>query len=606
MGSTTLPPALRAALRALGLAWALGWLLLAGVAQARPGDPVRIDRLPAGLLGPQLLYLQEAAGRPLDLDQARQAYARGAFHADARPLANFGVGARPVWLRLALRNSLDEGLTLQLRVGMSWLDHIVVYQVRDGRTFGVWESGDEADPGNAAGTVRPGQGFEYPLWVPSGDSEVYVRVDSVDAMALPVTLNVPATAWREQEQHDYGYGLLYGYLFALVLYNALIFAGVRKGSYLHYAAYLLAFVGLDLAYTGHGLALLWPGQVYFQRFAIPLGMVLFAVAGLGFAMHFLRMKRVAPRLRRALIAIQLGVALLLAVCIVADWHLAALRLGFLCVSVYALGMVAIGSWAVLRRLQAASYFLLAALSGLGGHAASLAQSMGLLPMTTATFHAAEIGAVLEGTLLALALARDIRSHQEARERAELLARVDALTGLLNRRAFYERAQGLWSVAQRRARPISLLMLDIDHFKSINDRFGHAGGDLVLKRVADILTTTCRNADLIVRWGGEEFLLLLPETDQEEATLLAERLRRAIAAEVIELQGTRVDVRASFGVCQARGQPTLEQLVDDTDQWLYQAKRIGRNRVMGPPVVAFPELGRTSELGSELDETEQPH
>jgi len=579
------------------LTWALLLLALAG-------DALALDHLPAGLLGPQLLYLQEGP-QALSLEQAVQADARGEFRPDPRLVPNYGIGARPVWIRLPIDNTLDEGLKLQLRVGMSWLDHVVVHQVQNGRAFNTWESGDEADAVNGAGAVQPGRGFEYPLWVPPGQSIVYIRVESVDAMTLPITLSVPASARHERQAYDYGYGFLYGYLLALVLYNALIFAGVRKGSYLHFAAYMLAFIALDVAYTGHGQVLLWPGQVYLQRYAIDACLVLFPVAGLAFAMHFLKMKRTAPRLRRALLSAQgLAVAAMTA-CIAFDWHLAANYVGFLALATYSPLMGGIGIWALRERLRAANYFLMATLSGLAGHSVSLAQSFGWMPMTTATFHAAEIGLVLEGTLLALAMAREIRGFHEARDRAEHLARVDVLTGLMNRRAFYERAQGLWNVAQRRMRPLSLLMLDVDHFKSVNDRFGHAAGDIVLQRVAEILTTTCRSADLIVRWGGEEFLLLLPETDQDEGTRLAERLRRAIAAETIELQGALLGITASFGVCQLRGEPTLEQLIADTDQWLYQAKRCGRNRVMGPPTVTFPEIGRSSQFG-ESDETEQAH
>jgi len=588
-----------------GLAQALVLLAFTAPALARPGDALELDHLPSGPLGPQLLYLQEGA-QPLSLEQAMQADARGEFRPNPRPVPNYGLGARPVWIRLLLDNSLDEGLTLQLRVGMSWLDHVVVYQVQNGRAFNTWESGDEANAVNGAGAVQPGRGFEYPLWVPSGGSAVYIRVDSDDAMALPVSLSVPASARHEQQQYDYGYGFLYGYLLALVLFNALIFAGVRRGSYLHYAAYMLAFIALDAAYTGHGQAWLWPGEVYLQRYAIDASMVLFPIAGLGFAMHFFKMKRTAPKLRVALLSAQAVFAVGMTACVAADLHLAGNYLAFLALAAYAPLMAAIGVWAVRERLRAAHYFLMAALSGLAGHGVSLAQSFGWLPMSTATFHAAEIGLVLEGTLLALAMAREIRGFHEARDRAEHLARVDVLTGLLNRRAFYERAQGLWNVAQRRLRPLSLLMLDVDHFKSVNDRFGHAAGDNVLQRVAEILTTTCRSADLIVRWGGEEFLLLLPETDLDEATRLAERLRRSIAAEVIELQGAKLSVTASFGVCQMRGESTLEQLIADTDQWLYRAKRAGRDRVMGPPTVTFPDITRSNQFGGISDQAEQTH
>ncbi|MEI2421489.1 GGDEF domain-containing protein, partial [Arthrospira platensis SPKY2] len=127
-----------------------------------------------------------------------------------------------------------------------------------------------------------------------------------------------------------------------------------------------------------------------------------------------------------------------------------------------------------------------------------------LPFETALFHAAEAGAAIEGTLLALALAYRMRSIQSAHEVAEKLSRTDPLTGLLNRRAFADRGEGLWSTATRNDRPLSMVLLDLDHFKQLNDQFGHTAGDDALKAVATVLKSSLRRGDIAARWGGEEF------------------------------------------------------------------------------------------------------
>ena len=159
---------------------------------------------------------------------------------------------------------------------------------------------------------------------------------------------------------------------------------------------------------------------------------------------------------------------------------------------------------------------------------------------------------------------------------QLLATQDPLTGCLNRRAFLKEFETHWSAAKRYATPLSCVMLDIDHFKSINDRFGHAVGDQVLQTVARILKSAARDCDVICRYGGEEFCVLLPQTDVGLAALAAERFRRQI--EMYEWPITRVT--ASFGASGMElGADATPQLLDQADKALYAAKRGGRNHVV---------------------------
>jgi diguanylate cyclase (GGDEF)-like protein len=197
------------------------------------------------------------------------------------------------------------------------------------------------------------------------------------------------------------------------------------------------------------------------------------------------------------------------------------------------------------------------------------------------FHAAGWGIVAEGILLALALAYRMRQYQRARRQAERLARTDTLTGLPNRRAFLEAAGSLWSTAHRSQRPLAAMMVDIDFFKAINDNHGHATGDRVLQAVSRLLAEICRGGDITARWGGEEFVILLPETNAAQAAQLAERLRTKIAA--LRLGSPRKPIRlsASFGIAERGAHESLDQLLHEADEWLYHAKESGRNRVAGP-------------------------
>jgi len=162
---------------------------------------------------------------------------------------------------------------------------------------------------------------------------------------------------------------------------------------------------------------------------------------------------------------------------------------------------------------------------------------------------------------------------------ETMALTDPLTGLYNRRMFMELAKKELSRAQRYGEPLSLVLLDIDHFKKINDTYGHDAGDLAIRHVAEILRKNLRSADVVARWGGEEFVILLPKTELEEAVKVAEKLRRLVEGDLLKLpDGKTVRLTFSAGVSTFREGESLDQLLKEADEALYEAKRKGRNRV----------------------------
>ncbi len=162
--------------------------------------------------------------------------------------------------------------------------------------------------------------------------------------------------------------------------------------------------------------------------------------------------------------------------------------------------------------------------------------------------------------------------------AAALARTDALTGLNNRRAFFERGEQLARYCERHGTPFSLLLMDVDHFKAINDSCGHAAGDAALGAVGELLRQQFRRADVCGRIGGEEFAVLLPDTAQTDALALAEKLRQAIAAVAVPFGERELSLTASIGV--AAGNYDLDALLSQADAAMYRAKAAGRNRVVG--------------------------
>lgn len=165
---------------------------------------------------------------------------------------------------------------------------------------------------------------------------------------------------------------------------------------------------------------------------------------------------------------------------------------------------------------------------------------------------------------------------------------DGLTQLWNRSAIFEILEREISRGDRQASPLTVVLLDIDHFKSINDLHGHLAGDQVLLQFAQRLTHSLRPYDSVGRYGGEEFLIVLPGCPVYEAMKLVQRLRATIEKEGILLPSGRIDITASFGVACWEPKSTVADLVQCADNCLYVAKRNGRNRVIGPESASLPE------------------
>ena len=182
-----------------------------------------------------------------------------------------------------------------------------------------------------------------------------------------------------------------------------------------------------------------------------------------------------------------------------------------------------------------------------------------------------------GTLVMLT---NITVRKQMEESLRRLSTQDSLTGLFNRRHFFTLAEQEFERSQRYGRPLALLMLDIDHFKKINDQHGHLVGDEVLQVAARIMHDTLRRVDVLARYGGEEFVMLLPETTLLTAMTIANRLCTALATEpIVTGQGT-VSMTASIGVAVLTDNinQTLTELLGRADQALYHAKQAGRNQV----------------------------
>jgi two-component system, cell cycle response regulator len=178
-----------------------------------------------------------------------------------------------------------------------------------------------------------------------------------------------------------------------------------------------------------------------------------------------------------------------------------------------------------------------------------------------------------------AIVRDISENKKTEEELLRLAATDPLTGAYNRREFTSLADREALRAQRYHHPLTILMLDIDHFKKLNDTYGHAAGDKALQRFTTLCCNALRNVDIFGRWGGEEFVALLPETPADGAAIIAERLRKMVSDTVVNFNDHKVTFSVSIGVAQYRdGETTIDLPLSRADAAVYDAKKAGRNRI----------------------------
>lgn len=189
--------------------------------------------------------------------------------------------------------------------------------------------------------------------------------------------------------------------------------------------------------------------------------------------------------------------------------------------------------------------------------------------------------VLEARVRSAARLKQSQEQLEAANtRLATLASTDSLTQCANRRQFFELSQAEFAKARRHTRPLSVIMLDADKFKAINDTYGHAMGDEALRRIADVCRQCIRESDILGRLGGEEFAICCPESTLDGALRIANRIREAISRETIEHNGKQTQFTVSLGVTEfTGGELSFDQLLNRADRLLYQAKEAGRDRVV---------------------------
>ncbi len=216
-----------------------------------------------------------------------------------------------------------------------------------------------------------------------------------------------------------------------------------------------------------------------------------------------------------------------------------------------------------------------------GRSDTMYQNITIFPLTGVSGEVEHICLMIYDTTDA---AMDEQALQAANSELDRLGRTDGLTGLLNRRAWEEQLLGEFKRNARSLQPVSLVMFDIDHFKRVNDTYGHQAGDEVIRLVSKLLLESKREIDIGGRYGGEEFCVILPETDQQGARHFAERLRKSVEQQVIDYEGQKIHCTISLGIAQIDEQTGGHLAwLEQADKALYHSKESGRNRTSLFPI-----------------------
>lgn len=522
------------------------------------------------------LFSTKEAQEQVSTTQILESYLKGEFAPIKNNVVNFGINSKPHWLAITIQNTETITINKQLTISNSWLDNIEFYFYSQDGAYQKLVRGDHllfSQRGNNQRFFNIEYGF------PPGATHLLIRVESIDPMLVPIYFQDENESVNHQLLDSYSYGFLYGAIFCLLAYNSMLFIGLRNFSYFYYSLFLLSFLVLNVAYTGHGYQWLWPNSTQWQQVANPLLMGIFNLFGLLFALHFLSIRRLSLLLYRSILSLCAVFLFPLIIALTMGEQALALYIAFVFMLLFSLIMFMLGIFAIKRGNNNGKLFLLATITSMLGTASTGITVWGLIPYATISYRAGEIGMLVDVTLLAFALARQFRNIENEKLHAQYMAKLDPLTGLNNRRAFYELIPDLWQRDQSK-QGISLAMIDIDYFKQINDKFGHSCGDQVLAKTGSILMQQLRQKDVAVRWGGEEFLLVFYNTQLADAVVIVNDFTEQIKLYPFTTRGDETfNITVSAGVAYGTSnQCTLGQLIDKADELLYLAKHEGRNQL----------------------------
>lgn len=512
------------------------------------------------------LQLLEDPHHRLTLDDIISGAHDAAFFRPGVAGANLSFTDSSWWVRFRLANTSQRENKIILRQAYPLIDYLELWE----NTSGNWQKFSTGD--RQAFNQRPiaYHDFLFPLTLePQSEYTFYLKYRSEGAMDIALSASSAVELIQNVSVEQFAYGVYYGGFLVLVIYNFFIFVVVRDKAFLHYLFYIFFFGLYMSANDGFFFQFFMPNQPDLANLStlILLGLSLFFAVQ--FSRHILTIPQFSRRLNLASLSLMSILAITTAGAFFQPYARVILALSLLTIVVMPLIFV-MGVCRLLSGYPPARYFMLAWSAFIFGIMLYMVKVFGYFPRTFVTENIFQIASLIEMVLLSLALSSRVNELKRQ-------SQTDALTEIPNRRRFDEYLDQEFQRTLRNQQALSLLMIDIDHFKRFNDTWGHSQGDRVLKNVAQQLRSLIRKPMMPFRYGGEEFAVILPRTDEKNARVIAERLRQQLNSKPIG----RHHISVSIGLASQEGRrfADQQQLLNAADAALYAAKEAGRNRVM---------------------------
>lgn len=580
----------------------------------------------------QLTYLKETEGASLDFNSVIEIPASEWAHISSP--VNLGMETDVYWFSMMIEPTQSNQSRFLLHIDYPLLDNldVAVYNHVGSKPVVTYFSGDRRNFGDwPVAHVEP----LFPLPVSAQSQRVIIRLQTSGSIRLPIRI------WEETEFIEYtasrnlALGIFFGILFAMGVSNAFLTVTTKSVSFLFYSGYVINLALILMTLHGYGFSHIWPGSTWFQSKAI----IVFANATIMFAALFTRsllpIKRYSKKLDKVTKSISWICGLSIIVGLFVPYWLMIKAL-LLLLSLVVIFILSLGVWLSLKGEVVARYFTIAwGFLLVSGLCASL-DNVNIIQLNISSNNLLVIGGAVETLILALILAinyshsRDdlidaqhfaleqekqastakerllevqkryqddleykvqertleleitLRELSEVNQELERLNAIDPLTGAHNRRHFDKRLRSEGRRSRREQTPLSLIIVDVDHFKKVNDEYGHDGGDACLIHVTNVFQKLIhRPTDDLCRIGGEEFAIILPNTALDGAYHVADSMRHHLEVNPLEYEGQNIKLTVSAGVSSAivTDENHAQSLFKQADECLYEAKALGRNTVI---------------------------
>ncbi|WP_020407321.1 sensor domain-containing diguanylate cyclase [Hahella ganghwensis] len=534
--------------------------------QAAPHPVLLTSELTEISLASHLSLLEDTTGE-LTIEDVLEPANDQRFIASGDESPNFGFTTSAFWIKLKVINPYPETVDIILRQDYPLIDYLDFWSQDKEGNWNQIATGDRVEFDQRPVDHRV---FLFPVEVPPDSQQTYYfRYQTQGSLNIGLFAHSPLDLMNLIAGEYLALGIYYGGFIVLTIYNLIMFLTVRERTFAHYLLYVVSY-GLYMAvHNGLSFQYLWPDNTWMANHSLLILLSLSLMGGLQFTRSILISRVASPRLDRIAYYLQI----LSLVCMVASpivsYHTMIVPLAVLTL-VIAIHIFAMAVIALMKGSGASRYYMVAFSSLLIGVVIYMLKTFGILPHNAFTQNAFQLGSLIEMVLLSLAVASRLNEFKRKTYK-------DALTQLYNRRYFDDQINIEFDRARQHEQPLSMVVIDIDHFKRFNDTYGHAQGDSALKTVAGILNATVRKPNIPCRYGGEEFVLILPQTSQHEVSVLAERIRRRVER----------NTHGSLNLTVSLGYATLENdnfnsandLFVAADFALYTAKESGRNCVM---------------------------